>query len=314
MNYPFFRLVALSFSLTLHLSAYCQPAEKLTTRKQYIEKYSEEAINQMVEYKIPASITLAQGILESRNGNSELARYGNNHFGIKCHKWEGAEIYQDDDLKNECFRKYASALESFIDHSIFLSTRSRYASLFNLKLSDYKGWAKGLKKAGYATNPKYADILIALIENHKLYQYDKSSYIAQKIPLKKELSANKLQLSSPNTHSIKIHPNNIKYIITKKGDTFYSLASELEMGMWQIYKYNNLEKGDVLKINDIIFLQPKRNKSKKTHFHVFKKGETIKSISQKYGVKLKRILKINNLNANDNITEGRKIYLKKCIK
>ena len=131
-----FKFSIFIFSVFIFKLGISQPAEKYNSREQYIEKFSSEAVNQMVQYKIPASITLAQGILESNNGNSELAKYGNNHFGIKCHNWEGEGIYQDDDAKNECFRKYASALESFQDHSLFLSKRSRYSFLFNLKLED----------------------------------------------------------------------------------------------------------------------------------------------------------------------------------
>jgi hypothetical protein len=267
----------------------------------------------MVQYKIPASITLAQGILESNKGNSVLAKYGNNHFGIKCHNWKGEGMYQDDDLKNECFRKYPSALESFQDHSLFLYERNRYAFLFNLKLEDYKGWAKGLKKAGYATNPKYADILIALIEKHELYHFDKSFLMAQNIPSKKEISKTPLKLKNQNKHSISIHDNNIKYITAINGDTFHSLANEFEMGLWQLYKYNNLEKGDILKVNDLIYLQPKRNRCK-INFHVVENGDNIKFISQKYGLKIKKILKRNKLSIEDSLLIGSKIYLKKSKK
>lgn len=304
-------LLFLSLIFLLKLG-FSQPAEKLNSREQYIEKYSEEAINQMVQYNIPASITLAQGILESNNGNSALAKYGNNHFGIKCHNWEGEGIYQDDDLKNECFRKYPSALESFRDHSLFLNNRNRYAFLFNLKLEDYKGWAKGLKKAGYATNPKYAYILIALIEKHELDQFDKSLMVAQKIPTQKQAKNHPLRVKNQNKHAISIH-NNIKYINAINGDTFYSLANEFEMGLWQLYKYNNLEKGDILKVNDIIFLQPKKSRCK-INYHIVKKGDNIKSISQLYGLKLKKILKRNQLSIEDSLLIGSKIYLKKSNK
>mgnify|MGYP002861201836 FL=1 len=283
------------------------------TREQYIDKYSEEAINQMVDYKIPASITLAQGILESSNGNSELAKYGNNHFGIKCHNWEGQEIYQDDDKKNECFRKYSSALESFEDHSIFLSTRSRYASLFQLDLKDYKGWAKGLKKAGYATNPKYAYILIALIEKHQLNKFDESTFLAKSKPTKKSSQKTRAAIHQPVMHEVKIHTNNIRFILAKKGDTFYSISREFDMGLWQIFKYNELQKGDILKVGDIIFLQPKRNRCKYA-YHIVQNGDDLSSISQFYGVKLKKISKRNNLSVDSKLIVGSKIYLKKSIK
>ena len=145
--------------------------------QDYIEQWKITAIEQMNEHQIPASITLAQGILESANGNSPLAKKANNHFGIKCHKsWDGGTFFQDDDLKNECFRSYDNAAQSYDDHSAFLTGRSRYAKLFDLKITDYKGWAKGLKSAGYATNPKYAHLLIDIIEKFDLDKYDKMSY------------------------------------------------------------------------------------------------------------------------------------------
>lgn len=144
------------------------------SRSQYIEEYHELAIKEMNRVGIPASITLAQGMLESGNGNSTLARKSNNHFGIKCHNdWKGKRVYHDDDRKGECFRKYKTVYQSYIDHSDFLTGKQRYASLFELKTTDYKGWAKGLKKAGYATDPKYAHRLIEIIEENNLDRFDR---------------------------------------------------------------------------------------------------------------------------------------------
>ena len=142
------------------------------TREEYINTFSELAMREMSRVGIPASITLAQGCLESNNGNSTLATRGNNHFGIKCHEWEGKKIYHDDDKRNECFRSYASAYESYKDHSHFLTSKQRYASLFELTPHDYRGWAKGLKKTGYATANNYATLLIRIIEENDLYRYD----------------------------------------------------------------------------------------------------------------------------------------------
>lgn len=156
------------FSLLLGLSVFSQSKTDL-----YIEKYAELAVSEMQEFGIPASITLSQGILESGNGESYLATQGKNHFGIKCHGWEGEEIFADDDAENECFRKYKRVKQSYRDHSEFLTTHSRYSSLFDLKITDYKGWAKGLKKAGYATSPTYADKLISIIERYDLQRFDK---------------------------------------------------------------------------------------------------------------------------------------------
>lgn len=146
----------------------------------YIKQYSELAINEMKEFGIPASITLSQGILESGNGESYLATEGKNHFGIKCHTWEGEEIYADDDKENECFRKYKKVNQSYKDHSVFLTTHSRYSSLFDLDITDYKGWAIGLKKSGYATSPTYAEKLISIIEKYNLQQFDQEELLTEK--------------------------------------------------------------------------------------------------------------------------------------
>jgi LysM repeat protein len=283
-----------------------QPAERRITREEYIEIYKDDAIREMMKSGVPASITLAQGILESGDGNSPLAVYARNHFGVKCHSgWTGESMRLDDDEKNECFRKYETVYESYRDHSDFLVTRSRYDFLFKLKLSDYKGWAKGLKKAGYATNPKYADMLIMLIEKNDLNQYDNYAKVPPR-KLSKERSS-KL-LVSTGTRTIKLH-NHIKYIKVKDGDTFYRIAQNYEMNLWQLYKYNDLNKGDVLKIGDIIYLQPKRNKSKEK-YHIVKQGETMRSISQLYGIKLKKLYKKNLLIVGTQPNIGVKIFLK----
>lgn len=148
-------------------------AQQALTRAQYIEKYAPMAVESQLLYGIPASITLAQGCLESGNGNSRLAREANNHFGIKCGgSWDGPSLAHDDDAPQECFRKYESVAESYVDHALFLSERERYRSLFDLDPKDYKGWARGLKAAGYATNPAYADLLIRIIEENNLQRFD----------------------------------------------------------------------------------------------------------------------------------------------
>ena len=168
------RITEIFIFILISINSFSQIEKK--SRADYIIAYSDDAIYQMSKYKIPASITLAQGILESGNGNSYLSINGKNHFGIKCHNdWNGKKIFLDDDKKNECFRSYKTVNESYEDHSLFLTKYSRYKFLFDLKITDYKGWAKGLKKAGYATNPKYPDLLIKIIEENKLSSYDKQS-------------------------------------------------------------------------------------------------------------------------------------------
>ena len=283
-----------------------QPSEPIISKSQYIEQWKDEAIHQMHKYGIPASITLAQGILESGNGNSELAKYANNHFGIKCHGWDGPGLYKDDDKPNECFRKYNNAKESFEDHSLFLKNKSRYAELFELKTTNYKGWAKGLKKAGYATNPKYPELLIQIIEENNLSRFDLEEENLLEIAPPVVANTNS---ASTNKHTVMLHQNKIRYIIVKEGDTFYKIAKEFEIGLWQLYKYNDFYENDFIQPGDIIFIQPKRKRTK-NKFYTVKKGETIQSISQEQGIRLKSILKRNNLTPEDELTPGMQLRMR----
>jgi LysM repeat protein len=285
-----------------------QPAEYKLSQEEYIEKYKDEAIREMLMHGVPASITLSQGMLESGNGNSPLAVYANNHFGIKCHKgWDGLTFIQDDDEKNECFRKYGSVLESYSDHSAFLSGRSRYATLFDLKRTYYKGWAKGLKKAGYATNPHYPQLLIKIIEKHKLYEYDKTKEMPSIKPSPQEY-VNRPLLKG---RKVMIH-NGVKYILVKQGDTYFKIANKLEMMLWQIYKYNDLKKNDKLRQGQVIYLQPKRNKAQRGNdYHLVRRGETMYSISQKYAIRLKSLYKKNKMPQDIEATPGQKLWLRK---
>ncbi len=292
-------LILFSGILLFTSSAWSQ--KKLTT-EDYIALYKDIAIKKMKDYKIPASITLAQGILESGNGNSRLARKANNHFGIKCHKgWKGKTIYMDDDAKNECFRKYKKAEDSFRDHSLFLTQRGRYSFLFEYDTDDYKAWAKGLKKAGYATNPKYPELLIRIIERNKLYQYDKKSK-GKKV--KKSTDKSSFVPVSTNYKKVgeseagrPIYKNNgKKLVLIKKGDTFNKLAREFDMYTWQFYKYNEVDKKHILQIREVIYLEKKKRKAEKKYkYHKVKQGETIHEISQRYGVRLKNLRNRNNL-------------------
>ncbi len=216
----------------------------------YIEQYKDIAIEKMLEYQIPASITLAQGILESGNGRSELTRKANNHFGIKCHKgWRGKKVYHDDDRRHECFRKYDNPVGSFNDHSLFLTTRSRYAFLFDLKEGNYKGWAKGLKKAGYATDRKYPSKLIKLIEDYNLYAYDhiviKNKKGNRYFDVDKEL---------PSVASSKASK---KYVIVKKGDTLYAIAKNNNITVQELKQLNNLKSNEI-HINQKLYIKKVR--------------------------------------------------------
>lgn len=308
------------FSVANHAIA----EEPKSSAADYIQKWHKEAISQMVKYKVPASITLAQGLLESGNGNSRLATQANNHFGIKCHSdWKGPTMKEDDETKNECFRKYDSAEQSFEDHSIFL-TKKRYEPLFQLKISDYKGWAHGLKKCGYATNPKYPQLLINLIEQYDLTKYDdeglkhiKNNTTPDKKTDSKKPNKSNNKSSNPdtrkeitlsNSRAIDLSENNIKFIIAKDGDSPESIAKDLEMAAWQISKYNDLHIGH-LEPGDRVYIQPKRNKAK-TPFHTVEAGDTLWKISQKYGIKLKKLIKLNNTTVETPIKIGSKIKLK----
>lgn len=261
----------------------------------YINQYRDLAIEQMLKFKIPASITLAQGLLESGAGYSELATKGNNHFGIKCHGWTGRKTYHDDDEAQECFRAYNNVYESYEDHSLLLSRQPRYRSLFSLDGDDYKGWAHGLKKCGYATSPTYAQKLIGIIELYKLQQYDK----AKKYDRFMESRAYK---DSPSAKGGILHPihryNKNYYIVVKQGDTFRSIGKELGLSYRKIAKYNERNKRDKLVVGETIYLKKKQKKADKTYKnrpHTVKPGESMYSIAQYYGMCVKSLYKKNGL-------------------
>lgn len=293
------------FSFTV-LTGFAQPAEPKMTPEKYIESFKDEAIKEMLMYNIPASITLAQGMLESGNGNSDLAVYANNHFGIKCHKeWDGPTFIKDDDAKDECFRKYTSVLDSYTDHSQFLKTRSRYASLFELKRTDYKGWAEGLKQAGYATDPKYTKRLIGLIEAYRLYEYDKLEGVPSISATAEKPAAAPERFETREI--LRFHL--IKYIIVKPGDSFYKISHDTQKDLWQLYKYNDLTEKDKLVAGQKLYLQPKRNKAKEP-FHTVKKGETMHSISQLHGIKLKKLYRKNHMKPGQEPKAGDVLFLR----
>lgn len=269
----------------------------------YISQYKDLAIEEMLKHRIPASITLAQGLLESGAGQSELVKKGNNHFGIKCHDWTGRKTYHDDDAKNECFRAYKNAKESYEDHSQFLK-RSRYGSLFALAPNDYRGWAKGLKACGYATDPGYATKLINVIELYKLYLYD-SAKDYDKFFAKH--AGNYL----PGSSNMRLHPiykyNDNYYLRARRGDTFKSLAEELELSARSLAKANERSKNDVLAEGEIIYLKKKRKHAEKQFKdkpHVVKPGESMYDIAQKYGIRVKSLYKMNDLPEDYQIKVG----------
>lgn len=274
--------------------------------QSYIDQYKDLAIEQMLRYNIPASITLAQGLFESAAGRSNLTRSGNNHFGIKCHGWTGKRTYHDDDAAGECFRAYDNARQSYEDHSRFLATQSRYARLFNLKRTDYRGWARGLKQCGYATNPQYASKLTQIIELYGLNKYDRATTYDRFI-------ARHASEESPGPdgvrYVIKAYNDNY-YVIAKKGETFKSLGKELGISGRKLAKYNERDKRETLDDGDVIYLKKKRNKAErnfKNRPHTVKAGESMYSIAQKYGIRLKSLYKKNRLSPDYNIRVGDKL-------
>lgn len=270
--------------------------------RQYIETYSAMAIDQMIRYRIPASITLAQGIIESNAGRSTLATQANNHFGIKTGgNWSGPYMLRDDDAPNEQFRKYRNVAESYEDHSIFLSKRGRYASLFQLPITDYKGWAHGLKAAGYATNPRYAEILISVIERYNLHEFD-----SERHPKPSQINR-----AEAFNHRLYIC-NDLVYLIAKRGDTFESIAKAMDIRASRLRKYNEVDKSYRLEEGDIVYLKKKQKhvaKPIRETLHTVQPGESMYSISQRYGIRMKYLYKWNLLPADHSAQVGEKLLL-----
>lgn len=304
-----------------------------TNSQAYIERYKLMAIHEMLVYNIPASITMAQAILESSNGESKLAKKANNHFGVKCHlDWKGKTFIKDDDKKDECFRVYAHAEESYRDHSLFLVKAGRYASLFKLDAHDFVGWAKGLRETGYATDTAYPTKITALINRYELYDLDEVNeelYLqllekAKKSYLRSESkdtaffnsyytfaasAAPSKDVVVNSKHEIKLR-NNIKYILAEDDDNIESLAKEFGLFPKMLYKYNDLKTGINLSKNQLIYLQPKRNKAiEKTH--TIKAGDTYWSISQQYGIKLAKLYSFNGVDEETPLVAGQQLNLRK---
>ncbi len=293
------------FCLFLSFPATAQHAVWNQRYQDYFDTYKDVAIEQMLKYHIPASITLAQGVLESGAGNSVLARKANNHFGIKCHGWTGRKSYHDDDERNECFRAYDSAYDSYLDHSTFLTNSQRYSRLFRLKKTDYKGWARGLKDCGYATSPTYAKRLIEIIELYKLHRYDS------------ERHTDKYQLEQVR------HQGGIKrrvyefnknyYVLARKGDTFRSIAEDVDVSYRKLAKFNERDKHDVLEAGEYVWLQKKRRKAPrnfKGYIHEVQPDESMYLIAQKYGIRLKYLYKMNDLAPDHIISVGDKLRVR----
>ncbi len=275
----------------------------------YIDRYKDIAIEEMVRYRIPASITLAQGLLESGAGKSYLSTHGNNHFGIKSHGWSGRTLRHDDDRRQESFRAYDSVRESFEDHSLFLAGRERYQRLFSLSTTDYKGWARGLKECGYATNPAYAQRLISIIETYKLYEYDRvPTQRRVTTPAPPAVSSGKAVAVHP-PHTVMQYNQNY-FVYSHNGDSFESLGRELGVPASKLAKYNERSVTEPLRDGDVIYLKKKQKHAEarfKGQCHVVQPGESMYLISQKYGIRLTSLYKMNHLSPNYTIQPGHRL-------
>ena len=313
-------------------------AQTRITKEEYIDRYKGIAIEHMERYCIPASITLAQGILESDSGNSTLARKSNNHFGIKCKSnWRGDRVYHDDDAKGECFRKYDTVEESYQDHADFLDQQPRYDSLFAYSSDDYRSWARGLKAAGYATAPDYAQRLIRIIEDNQLYLFDEDNGAALYAAHRRAEQgitddfADQSSVETPATHEARIDPNDYRvpertyngysvyvnnrthYIIAGDGDTFARIARTFMLSERTLRKYNEIDPrstADPVK-GEMIYIERKQPKwCGNVRQHTVREGETLRSLSQDYGIRLKKLARLNRLRADEAIAAGQTLKLK----
>ena len=298
------------------------------SRQAYIDKYSRIAVMEMIDFHIPASITMAQACLESSDGNSELTRLSNNHFGIKCKSnWTGPSVRHSDDEANECFRKYKSAEESFRDHSQFITSSNRYSFLFGYDIRDFKKWAYGLKQAGYATDPAYPTKLIKIIEDFRLYELDRldRKYVQAADHTRPHFSLFGFLKKKPRTDKpdvVKGYPtrtiekrNGKKAFLALAGDDYTRIAAEFGKRDWQIYQYNDAQAGDQPEAGEPVYLQSKRSKAPRGNdFHVVQQGESLRSIAQWYGIKLQSLERMNRLVSGEEVAAGTTLSLRRRVK
>lgn len=286
-----------SCSVMQQTAAVPSQAQSKDAFANYIARYGNLAVDQMKKYGIPASITLAQGLLESDAGRSTLAVKCNNHFGIKCHSdWTGRKMYHDDDARQECFRCYSDADDSYRDHSLFLVNGSRYQSLFKLSVTDYKGWAKGLKAAGYATSPTYADKLIEIIERYGLDRYDKSGGV-------------RLQPGQIPHQPMLV--NGQRCVRLREGETLKDIAREYGMQLSLLRRFNEAERKFVPPAGTLIYLERKKSRADREHrTYVVKKGDSLWSISQQFGVKMRPLANRNHLSQDNPLSVGMTLLLR----
>jgi hypothetical protein len=306
-------------ALFLLLGIVCLVAKDDTPQERYVKKYAEMAVKEMIRSGVPASITLAQGMLESGNGQSRLAVQGNNHFGIKCHKgWEGKTLHHDDDAPGECFRVYESVADSYKDHSDFLRYRDRYKFLFDLDRTDYKGWAYGLKKAGYATDPGYPAKLIKYIEEYDLARYDvleKTEEVEVPLPPHRieapVLAMANEEFNFPLTREL-YSINGVPFVYALEGETYKSIAKYYHLFHKEILSFNDLKKDQPLLPGTVVYLSFKKNHSPAglDKYIVAEDGEDFHAICQRFALKEKSVLKLNGLKKVPELREGDEIKLR----
>jgi LysM repeat protein len=327
------KLFLFHIALFMVLAGFAQQNQQRQAAIDYIAKYKDIAIAEMVKSKIPASITLAQGIHESSCGCSDLAIRSNNHFGIKCKSdWNGKSTLQNDDAPNECFRVYDQVADSYADHSLFLTTHPRYTPLFQLPITDYKSWAYGLKAAGYATNPKYPEILINTINLYQLDQYDQiglamiqgktppvntasatakkdTAMLAMQKPVHKIEKAAAIA-QTPNLRTL-FEVNGLKALKAEGEEDPLKIAMDYNIDYKRILSYNDLMDGEHFKDGEYIFMEPKKARGPE-EFYTVERGESMHDISQKFGIKLAELYARNEMNFNENeqLNPGEQVYLK----
>ena len=319
-------IIAILFALTSF-----NVAAQRTTIEEYVEQFKGIAMDEMKRTGVPAAITLAQGILESENGNGELVKKSNNHFGIKCKSnWAGESVTHDDDASGECFRAYNNAAESYRDHSNFLRANTRYGALFNLDPENYAAWAKGLKRAGYATNPRYPDLLIKFIEHYNLQQYslavlhdlpktdlakkeeEKLNDIPADIKDEKPIVVNENKIADEEAGKL-LTINNTTCVFAKKGTSLLLIAKNNNISLNKLMDFNDLTEEGILPADQYVFLH-KKPKTGEKEFYIVRPGETVYDVAQINGIQLKYLLAYNDLNNGTEFSAGSKLFLQPGLK
>ncbi len=312
------------FTILFSLASLTLTAQRISI-EEYIDQFKEIAISEMKRTGVPASITLAQGILETENGNSELVKKSNNHFGIKCkNTWTGETVTHDDDATGECFRAYTNAAESYRDHSDFLKANKRYSALFNLDPADYAGWARGLKKAGYATNPRYPELLVKYIEEYSLQQY--TLIALNRLPETDITKAEENETAAPvelivenpvpdndiaaatNDQDKIISINKTKCVFAKKGTPLLVIANKHNISLIRLMEFNDITEEGLLSKDQLIYLE-KKSKTGEQEYYIMQPGETLYDAAQKNAMQLKYLLEYNNLKADSKLNVKTKLFL-----